>query len=175
MRRGQEAVPAEALDFCTQVADRLFPVAYSLTGNRHDAADLVQETIVAVLVHWDKVRVATQRHAYVRRMLLHTFLSGVRHRGRREVVSSEPPSDAKGGVDPADVATANVDLWRGLGQLAPRSRAVVVLRYLEDLPDAVIAEEVGTTVGNVRVIAHRALALLRSDLSLEPPARSPSS
>lgn len=157
-------VPGEAAEYAASAWDRLYPLAYSLTGRPADAEDLVQDALVTVMTKWERVAAAGHVDAYVRQILVRAFLSRRRRRS-----SSELPSDEAGlqaampapSGDPMDAVADRQALWSGLAVLSERQRAVLVLRYYEDIPDAAIAELLGLTVGNVRVVAHRALAALR--------------
>ena len=81
--------PESAERYVDAALPRLMGAALSLTGNRHDAEDLVQETLAKVIVHWRRVESADSVDAYVRRAMVNTFVSGKRKRSSREVVSHE--------------------------------------------------------------------------------------
>lgn len=163
-------VPAEAEDYAASAWDRLFPFAWALTGQRVDAEDLVQDTLTKVLTSWERVAGADHRDAYVRKIAVNIFVSSRRRRSSSEVVSSlvveaqqsSPFNPVTGDV--AGPVSERLTLWAQLADLTPRQRAVLVLRYYEDLPDAAIADVLETSAGNVRTIAHRALARLRTEL-----------
>ncbi|WP_439145255.1 SigE family RNA polymerase sigma factor [Streptantibioticus silvisoli] len=132
--------------------------AYMLTGDFHEAEDLVQTTLIKLHAQWRRVRRETADQ-YVRRALVNNNRS--RHRKRRVVhlltpflpdVSQAPPPAYDG-----DAA-----LFDALATLPPRQRAVVVLRYWEDLSAEEVARTLGCTVGTVKSTASRALAKLRS-------------
>jgi RNA polymerase sigma-70 factor (sigma-E family) len=139
----------------------LFRCAMALTGHRQQAEDLLQTVLARAFRHWRKVSQG-QPEAYLRRAMYRQQASFWR-RGlhRREVVSAEVPERAAG-----PDGTAGVDLTltlrRALDRLAPKYRAVLVLRYFEDLPDAEIAQVLGCAESTVRSQAHRALARLRA-------------
>lgn len=135
--------------------------AYLLTGDFHEAEDLVQTTLVKVYPHWRRVRLETADQ-YVRRALINTNRS--RHRRRRVVQLLLPSLPDTSAVEHGGGAPEGAErdvLVRALAELPERQRAVVVLRYWEDLS----AEEVATTlrcsVGTVKSQASRALAKLR--------------
>jgi RNA polymerase sigma factor (sigma-70 family) len=98
------------------------------------------------------------REAYVRRAILNEYLRRRRLRSASELVTDDVPDV---GVAAVDVA-AREDLWQALGTLPPRQRAVLVLRYYEDLPDREIAVLIGAKEATVRSLAARALAALRT-------------
>ena len=177
LRRGERvAAPAEA--YVDAALPRLMAAAMSLTGNRHDAEDLVQDTVAKVLVHWSRVERADSADAYVRKVMVNTFVSGKRRRSAREVVSHELVTADRVGQRSGGVATPEDrdEMWRLLATLAPRQRAVLVLRYYDDLPDAAIAEVLGCSAVSVRVTAHKALGRLRERapaLGESPPCPEP--
>ena len=137
---------------------RLLPLARVLTRNGHDAADLVQETLVKVGLKWRSIQRDGNPHAYARTALVRTHLNHSR-RSRREVVSAAVPEQHV-----EDAASEIVDrdwLRRALRSLPPRQRAVVALRYLEDLSMAQIADALGCAEGTAKSQLHRALTALR--------------
>jgi RNA polymerase sigma-70 factor (sigma-E family) len=156
---------------------RLMGVALSLTGHRQDAEDLLQETLAKVILKWRAVEQAGSPDAYVRRAMVNTFISGKRRKSSREVVSHALVTGDGIGAQvaaSADDLAARDHVWRLLATLPPRQRAVLVLRYYDDLPDAQIAEVLGCSAVSVRVAAHRAMGTLRGALALtetEAPSR----
>ena len=142
----------------------LLRTAYLLTGHREDAEDLVQVALVKVVPRWS--RIASDPEPYVRRVLVNESISRWRRRRWREVSTDDLPDGPVGGpVDgPVDGPGADrVALQRALARLAPRQRAVVVLRYYEDLTEAETARVLGISVGTVKSQARDALARLRAD------------
>jgi RNA polymerase sigma-70 factor (sigma-E family) len=131
-----------------------------VTGDVHRADDLVQEVLARAYVNWRRISDADQPDMYVRRMVINMNASWWRRRSNRERVLAHPP-------DHPDARLADVDLverdemWRLLRRLPQRQRAVIVLRYYEDLDDASIAEILGCAGATVRSTAARALATLR--------------
>ena len=152
--------------FADYVAARqaaLLRTAYLLTGHRQDAEDLVQVALIKTVPHW--ARLDGDPDAYVRRVMVRENISRWRRRRWREVVGADLPEPAS---DPVD-GGRRVDLQRALADLAPRQRAVVVLRYLEDLSVAETADLLGISQGTVKSQASDALARLRKllpDLAL---------
>ena len=159
------ATDTDAEAYLDVALPRLMGAALSLTGNRHDAEDLVQDTLAKVLVHWRRVERADSPDAYVRKVMVNTFVSGKRRRSSRELVSHElVTADGIGAhAEPANLEDRD-EMWTLLAGLSPRQRAVLVLRYYDDLPDAAIAELLGCSPVSVRVTAHKALARLRDRL-----------
>ncbi|MBB2894245.1 SigE family RNA polymerase sigma factor [Flexivirga oryzae] len=135
-------------------------LATSLTGNRTDADDLLQETFTKTFVSWRKVRSATAPSAYVRRMMVHTFLSGRRRRASSEIVSPFD-NDELTSPDPAEAYVQHHALLAQVRRLPERQRAIVVLRFMEDLPVGEVASIMRMREGAVRTACHRALAELR--------------
>ena len=146
-------------DFAEYVAGRwgaLYRTAHLLTGQRDDAEDLVQNALITAYGRWQRIRGMESRDGYVRKVLLNTYLSQQRTRRRRAAMShltavTGPPTDPAVGLD----------LWRGVRALPPRQRAIVVLRYYEDLTEAATADVLGCSTGTVKSQCHRALASLR--------------
>ena len=164
--------PAEAEAYVDAALPRLMGAALALTGHRQDAEDLVQDTLARVILHWRRVEAADSPDAYVRRAMVNLFISGRRRRSSRELVSHDVVTH-EGTVRTAeghegDVA-ARDHMWQLLATLTPRQRAVMVLRYYDDLPDARIAEVLGCSAVSVRVAAHKALAGLRAGLDARSP------
>ena len=140
----------------------LYRSAYLLAGNHADAEDLAQQTLIKVHASWARVSGSDSPNAYVRRMLTNTFLSGRRPKARRlELLTDEPPERGS----PLDEGGGSDDrwlLWPHVKALPPQQRAVVVLRYYEELSEAEIADVLGCSRGNVKSTAHRALKSLRA-------------
>ena len=144
-------------DFETYVAaryDALLRTAYLLTGHHHDAEDLLQQALVKAVGAWGRM---DEPDAYVRTVLVRTNISRWRRRRWREV-STDLPRDV-GVTD--DGAEDRLVLQRALGVLAPRQRAVIVLRYYEDLTEVQTAAALGIAVGTVKSQARDALRRLR--------------
>lgn len=151
--------------FTEYVARRHQPLlrtAYVLTGNRHDAEDLVQTTLAKTYLAWDRIRDPCAVDAYVRRAMVNTSRSAWRRRRVREVLSGDVPEQAYQPSTP-EAAELHEMLWQLLGTLPHRQRAVLVLRYYEDLSEADTARVLGMSVGNVKSTASRALTRLRPE------------
>ncbi|WP_331498730.1 SigE family RNA polymerase sigma factor [Nocardioides sp.] len=148
-------------DFEAFVAARyaaLLRTAYLLTGDHHDAEDLLQQTLVKAVGAWR--RIEGDPEPYVRKILVRQNVSRWRARRWRELPTDAPPETAV-----ADEASDDrVALHRALGVLAPRQRAVIVLRYYEDLTEVQTAEALGITVGTVKSQTRDALRRLRDAL-----------
>lgn len=153
-------------DFEEFVAARsaaLLRTAYLLTGNHHDAEDLVQTALLKAVPKWGRVR---EHEPYVRRILVHESVSRWRRRRWRETSTESLPELPAGGTDVDD----RLVLRLALSKLAPRQRAVIVLRYFDDLTEAATAEMLGISLGTVKSHARDGLARLRvlvPDLELD--------
>jgi RNA polymerase sigma-70 factor (sigma-E family) len=133
-------------------------VAYLLTGDWHLAEDLVQVTLVRVARHWERVVASGDPDPYVRRALHHQHVSLWRRRWRRVDLRADPPDGAV--PDRSGETERAVVVRRALARLAPRQRAVLVLRYFEDLTEAQTAEVLGCSVSTVKSQARDGLARL---------------
>jgi RNA polymerase sigma-70 factor (sigma-E family) len=157
-------MPVEAdADFSAFAADAwpaLYRRAYLLAGQHADAEDLAQQALIRARRHWSKVTRAASPDAYVTQILTNVFLSSRRRaRVTREVLRTIPESSTEPERSPL-----HGDLWPHLLELAPRQRAVVVLRFYEDLPEREVAGMLGISVGTVKSTTHKALAHLRAAL-----------
>jgi RNA polymerase sigma-70 factor (sigma-E family) len=153
---------AAADGFAEFVAERsagLLRSAWLLTGDGSRAEDLLQTALAAAWLRWSRIA-AGNPDAYVRRVLFSTYLSWRRRRWRFEIPSAALP-DAGGRSDVAGETAQRDMVRRALAGLSRQQRAIVVLRYVEDLSVAETADLVGCSEGTVRVQASRALAALR--------------
>ncbi len=146
----------------------LLRTAYLLTRDRALAEDLLQTALVKAWSAWHRV---DDPEPYVRRVLTTTYLTWWRRRWRGETPTDELPEQPH--ADHGDAAADREDLWAALGRLPRRQRAVVVLRYYEDLPEAQVADALGISVGTVKSQTSKALAKLRVDPSLTEPHLDP--
>ncbi|WP_121252805.1 SigE family RNA polymerase sigma factor [Nocardioides ferulae] len=136
----------------------LLRTAYLLTGGHHDAEDLVQVALLKVVPKWR--RIADDPDAYVRRVLVNENVSRWRGRRWREVHTDRVPERAAD-TEPTD---DRLVLRQALAGLAPRQRAVIVLRYFDDLTERETASVLGISVGTVKSQARDGLARLRTVL-----------
>lgn len=158
-------------EFVAARGQALFRSAFLLTGgNAHDAQDLVQSALLRVVPRWSRIR--TDPEAYVRRVIFTEHVNGWRRRsGRDERPRGDVPELVAPGPDHPEQLAARLALQDALLRLAPRQRAVVVLRYYEDLSEAQTAELLGCSIGTVKRQNSRALERLRQlapGLSLDP-------
>lgn len=151
-------------DFVDASWSRLHRYGYVLTGSTTDAEELVQETLVKVYQAWHRIGPDGSALAYTRTAMARTHVSRWRSLTRRAAVEDKVVLDrALAGGHPAWESSAadRDEVWHALATLPPRQRAVVVLRFYEDLPERAIAEALGCTVGTVKSQLSRALASLR--------------
>lgn len=146
-------------EFIAQNSRLLLRSAWLLTGNWASAEDLVQTSLVQSWLHWDAIK-ADAPDFYVRRVLMNTFLSGQRRLWTRERPITKLPDRAAG--DELRSSELRQVIWRALSGLPARQRAVVVLRYFNDLPESQTAQVLDCSVSTVKSQASRALARLRS-------------
>lgn len=148
-------------DFAAARSGELLRLAYVLTGDPHAAEDLLQSALTRAAAHWGRIRSAPE--AYVRRIIYREQVSRWRRgaRQRETAVAQVPDRPAR---DLVGEAEARLALRDALLALPPGKRAVLVLRYLEDLPEAQVASILGCSVGTVRSQAHKAIGQLRSVL-----------
>ena len=153
-------------EFASTRLPGLLRYAVVLTGDRELAQDVVQEALARAHVRWRQVERAGSPDAYVRRMVLNEFLSWRRRWQVRQVRAVGERlvelSDARpGGRDHAQDVVEADELWARLAALPPRQRAVLVLRYYEQLDDADIADLLECSAATVRSHASKALTTLR--------------
>lgn len=130
--------------------------AYLLTGDRHLAEDLLQGAMTKLALHWNRVRYGNPE-GFVRTILYRDFVSWWR-RDRRERLGPAPEVI---GADAAHAVDLRLTLQRALDQLSSRQRAVVVLRFYDDLTEQQAAHVLGVSVGTVKSQTHVALRRLR--------------
>lgn len=154
-------------------AGALLRLAYLMCGDAQTAEDIVQEALVHAHRRWDRITRAGDPHRYVRRIVVNEHRSRRRRRAATEVVLPHEQLPAGSHADGQD-ALADRDLaWRVMGGLPARQRAVLVLRYFEDLPDTEIAATLRIAPGTVRSLAARAFAALRAHPDLADYAAPP--
>ncbi|MBN6055072.1 SigE family RNA polymerase sigma factor [Nonomuraea sp. RK-328] len=150
-------------EFVAERGDALLRYGYVLAGNPHDAADLVQEALVKLRASWARVRLKDNPESYARTTMARLHIRAWRLR-RREQLAWDPPEREHHDTLPDGDEQR---LWHALAGLPRRQRAVVVLRYYEQLTDEEIARMLGVSRGTVRSQAARALAKLRDSVSAE--------
>lgn len=136
---------------------------YLLTRDHEAAQDLAQEALGRLYVHWSRVCRSGSPEAYVRRSMLNMLLSWRRRRSWYETPVAQLP-DTNAVASAAAGRAERDEMWQLLGRLPARQRAVLVLRFYEDLPDEEIADLLGCTSATVRSHASKALSRLRDDM-----------
>jgi RNA polymerase sigma-70 factor (sigma-E family) len=153
-------------DFVAARSPALVRSAFLLTGNEATAQDLVQTALATTWSRWSRLARQDAPEAYVRRVMVTTYLSWHRRRWTGEVAVAEMPDRTD-----AHDAFAEADLRRSVGEalrtLPRRQRAVVVLRFFDDLTEAQAAEALGCSVGTVKSQTAKALANLRACRALD--------
>jgi RNA polymerase sigma-70 factor (sigma-E family) len=160
--------PAAATTFDEFVGARsraLLRTAYLLTHDHALAEDLLQASLARAWFAWK--RIDGEPEPYVRKILVNTYASWWRRKWRGEQPTEHlPEAGVEDTVEPTD-------LWTAMGRLPRRMRAVVVLRYFEDLTEAQAAEVLGCSVGTVKSQTSKALAKLRIDPALAEAPETP--
>jgi RNA polymerase sigma-70 factor (sigma-E family) len=147
-------------EFVTAHTAALSRVAYLLTGDHHLAEDLLQVALSQVASRWPQIRDGNPE-AYVRRCLVNELISWRRRRRYHE----RPVESFVEDVEPGDLASSvvrRIVVGRALAALTPRQRAVLVLRFFEDLSEAETAAIMGCSIGTVKSQTHYALTRLRA-------------
>ncbi len=135
-------------------------VAYLLTGEHHAAQDLLQGALIKVALRWRRLAAEGHPEAYLRRVLYHEHISAWRRRVRHPEVSAAVLPE-RPGVDEAGLVERRLLLRQALARLTRKQRAVLVLRFFEDLSEADTAEALGCSVGTVKSQTAYALSRLR--------------
>lgn len=140
--------------FVVERSGALFRTAYLLTGSRQAAEDLVQSALAKTAARLTRLRDPAAIEGYVRRAMYHEQVSWWRRSGTATEVSTDrPPEQADDGH--ADASELRLVVRAALARLTRRQRAVLVLRYFEDLPESEVAKVLGISVGAVRSQTHR--------------------
>jgi RNA polymerase sigma-70 factor (sigma-E family) len=156
-------------EFVDGTLEPLLKTAYLITWDASEAEDLAQECLFKVARRWPRVRRMAQPAAYARRVLINLSLDDARGRARRRGELEWALSVADGPArDLLDGLETRAELLDALARLTPRQRAVLVLRYFNDLTEAQTAEVLGCSPGTVKSNASRGLARLREALAPIP-------
>ncbi|WP_433891664.1 SigE family RNA polymerase sigma factor [Streptomyces sp. CA-111067] len=150
---------------------RLLRIAYMLTGDFHDAEDLLQHTLTKVCTHWRRIR-DEDADLYVRRALINNHRSRLRR--RRVVQFLTPFVPERGHRSQAETVEHRLALDQALASLSDRQRAAVILRYWDDMTEQQTAAILGCSPSSVKVHTRRALAALRGHPALAAYAPIPS-
>ncbi len=169
--RPSQRARADFDQFVTASSGALLRTAYLVVWDPVEAEDLVQECLLAVARRWPRVRRMDHPHAYARRVLINLALDGAkrRTRHRQELVGDDAATLAavpdESSARRLHAVGVRAELIEALATLPPRQRAVLVLRYFEDLSEGQVAELLGCSVGTVKSTASRALARLQATLT----------
>lgn len=154
--------------FVAKYVDDLLRTAYLIVWDQAEAEDLVQDCLLKVARRWPRIRHMERPAAYARRILVNLAIDGGRGRARRRSELESGLTAAPITVDPLSALDTRAELLEALAQLPPRQRAVLVLRYFNDLTEAQVAEVLGCPAGTVKSSAARGLARLREALQPVP-------
>lgn len=160
--------------FIADATDALFRTGFMMTGDGGATEDLVQETFIRIARRWDRVQSMDHPLAYARRVLVNLAVDEAERRSRQR---AELAPQA-GGSEPADQTATRAfreiedvaEFRWALARLSPRERAVLVLRYWDDLPISEVAAILGCSAGTVKSTASRGAARLAGILARD---RSP--
>jgi RNA polymerase sigma-70 factor (sigma-E family) len=179
-RLSRQRAREEFDQFVTATAADLLRTAYLVVWDAPAAEDLVQECLIRVARHWPRVRTMDYPVAYARRILVNLALGGARRRSRQLAelggdgdlfIATRPDESAERALGAVDGAS---ELVAALRTLAPLQRAVLGLRYFDDLSEAQIAEVLGCSAGTVKSTSSRAIDRLRQVLLAAEPDCIPS-
>ncbi len=137
--------------------------AYLLTGDWQAGEDLVQEALARTYLRRRRLRHGDALEPYARKVLMSLFLTARRRRWHRELPHGELPDQAV--PSELDDLADRAQLWQALAELPPQQRAVLVLRYFEDLTEADIATALNCSAGAVKTHAARGLGRLRKTMT----------
>jgi RNA polymerase sigma-70 factor (sigma-E family) len=151
---------AEFTDYLHARQPSLLRTAYLLTGDRHTAEDILQTSLAKLYLAWDKVRDRDSVDAYVRRIMVNENNSLWRRGWKKREHALEVLPEGSPHHDEYDDGRGAA-LWDVVRTLPPKARAVVVLRYYEQLSEAETADVLGISVGTVKSQCSRAIAALR--------------
>lgn len=155
-------------DFARARQAGLIRFGFLLVRDHQLAQDLAQEGLARLHTAWPRIGPDGHPDAYVRKIMVNQLVSWRRRRGWSE----RPVADVRDGAgpDPTTAVGERAEMWTLLGELPMRQRAVIVLRYYEDLDDAAIGAALGCSPSTVATHATRALARLRSVASTPEPS-----
>ena len=180
---GERVDEQEFTEWATGCQRALLRSAYLLTGDLHRAEDLVQAALLEVFRRWPRLRDRADPVGYARKTVVTTHLNLVRRLSWREVPVASFPDDGAAASDGHDGTVQRLALRAALLRLPPRMRAVLVLRYFDDLSEQDTAAALGCSQGTVKSSASRGLARLREVIDqhdlpdpgvVAPPAPLPS-
>lgn len=153
-------------EYVTARLDQLRRTAYLLCGDWHAADDVTSTAVMKLMRHWGRIREMDNIDSYARQVLLRTWLDERRRPWRREWATAVLPVRAVASAD--RVVDERLAILARLAALPARRRAVIVLRYYEDLSVEETAAVLGCSVGTVKSQTARALGTLRAALVVVP-------
>lgn len=159
MGKPDDEATAAFTHFVRQARARLQQTAYLMCGDWQLADDLTQETLITLYRRWSEIDQDIGPTPYATRVLVHHVRRSAKRAWRSHEVMTTPPEVTR---DPPHGYEERVVILKALARLGPRQRAIVVLRYWEDMSVEQTAEAVGCTRGTVTSQSHRALATLRA-------------
>ncbi len=148
-------------------------LAFVFLGDAQAAEEIVMDAFLKTFSGWDRFRRIENRPAYLRQMVV----NGCRGKGRRAAVEARGLETIGAALErrqarsPSDQVDINLDLWKAVKELPPRQRACIVLRYLDDLPEAEIAQILKISIGTVKSQLFKARAALEQRLNVPDPER----
>ncbi|KAA2261666.1 SigE family RNA polymerase sigma factor [Solihabitans fulvus] len=166
----QAGQDADFSDYFDRRVDSVRFTAYLLCGDWHEAEDLTQAAFLKLYLAWHRLSRGPGLDAYTRRVVVRTFLADRRRLWRkREHLTDSPPEPGLGDAQPED----RLVLWQALSAVAPKQRAVLVLRYWNDLSVEDTAAALKCSPGTVKSQSAKGLATLRQRLGDRYPERIP--
>lgn len=159
--KGEARVEQEFEDFVRRRATALLRTAWLLTGDHTDAEDLLQDCLIGLARHWERVSGDGSPEAYVRRALHHGAIDGWRRRSVRPRVIGEPTGQEPATGDAYAQSDRRLALRDALIRLTPRQRAVLVLRFYEQHTEVETAAVLGCSPNTVKSQTRHALKRLR--------------
>ncbi|WP_411105745.1 SigE family RNA polymerase sigma factor [Streptomyces sp. cmx-4-9] len=159
---------ASEAEFTAYVQERraaLYATAFHLTGDRHEAEDLLQSALFSTYRAWDRITDKAAVGGYLRRTMTNLHISAWRRRKLNEYPTEELPEQASD-TDAMRGTELRAVLWQALSRIPEPQRTMLVLRYYEGRTDPEIAEILGISVGTVKSSIWRSLRRLRDDEAL---------
>jgi RNA polymerase sigma-70 factor (sigma-E family) len=154
--------------FVADHGDGLLRAAFLITMDRQEAEDVVQECLLYVSRRWGRVAGMEHPLAYTRRVLINLALRGSEGRRRRRSELEEEFRDPGADSVELELVATRDELRDALRRLTARQRAILVLRYFNDLPEEQVADALGCSIGTVKSTASRSLAQLRELIDRAP-------
>ncbi|MER7759942.1 SigE family RNA polymerase sigma factor [Streptomyces sp. NPDC097619] len=167
-QRTASPVSSSEAEFTAYVQERrasLYATAYHLTGDRHEAEDLLQSALFSTYRAWDRITDKAAVGGYLRRTMTNLHISAWRRRKLNEYPTEELP-ETPGDGDAMRGTELRAVLWQALAKLPEPQRTMLVLRYYEGRTDPEIAEILDISVGTVKSSIWRSLRRLREDEAL---------